>query len=115
MAELTPGLSLQEFTSQHGDCTLFYQLLALTGTVYAWVGTDRGNMGSLVAALETRRGPTAVSTLLGPSGTESHQASQLAERLQRRAQKHIILSVNLPSDDFIPHVEQRLLEELCVA
>lgn len=115
MDELTPSLSLQEFTSQHGDLTIYYQLLTLTGSVYAWVGMQQGNMGGLVAALGSSRGPPAVSTLLGPSAAGSHQASQLAERLQRRAQKHVLLSMNLPSDDLIPHVEQRLLEELCVA
>ncbi|KAK8726417.1 hypothetical protein OTU49_010255 [Cherax quadricarinatus] len=114
MDELVPGLSLREFISQHGDLTIYYQLLTLTGSVYAWVGTEQGSMGGLVAAMVSRVGPPAVSTLLGPSGAGSHQTSQLAERLQKRAQKHVLLSMNLPSDDLIPHVEQRLLEELCV-
>lgn len=115
MDEVVPGLNLREFISQHGDCTIYYQLLTLRGSVYAWVGKQQGNLGGLVAALGSRVGPPAVSTLLGPSGAGSHQASQLAERLQKRVQKPVLLSMNLPSDDLIPHVEQRLLEELCVA
>lgn len=109
------NLNLQEFSSQQGDSTIYYQLLNLSGSVYIWVGTQQGNLASLVAALGSRIGPPAVSTLLGPSGAQSHQASQLAQRLQRRSQRQVLLSVNLPSDDLIPHVEQRLLEELCVA
>ncbi|KAK3870944.1 hypothetical protein Pcinc_023879 [Petrolisthes cinctipes] len=108
------GLNLQEFTSQHGDLTLYYQLVSLTGSVYIWVGTDQGNFGSLIAAMESRVGPPALSTLLGPAGDQTHSTSQLAERLQRRTKKHLLLSVNVPSDDLLPQVEQRLIEELCV-
>lgn len=113
--DVASNLSLQEFVSNNGDFTIYYQLLNLTGSVYIWVGTEQGNLAGLVAALGSRVGPLAASTLLGPLGAQSHEASQLAQRLQRRCKQQILLSVNLPTDDLIPHVEKRLLEELCVA
>lgn len=114
MDEIAPGLGLQEFCSQQGDSTIYYHLLNLSGSVYVWVGTEQGYLEGMVAALGSRLGPSAVTTLLGSSDAQSLQASHLAERLQRRTQRHILLSLNLPSDELIPHVEQRLLEELCV-
>lgn len=113
--EVPTNMRIQEFSSDNGDCTIYYHLLHMSGSVYAWVGTEQANMGSLVAAMATRIGPPALTTLLGPSSVGSHAWAQAAQRLHKRTGHQVLLSVNLPSDELLQHVEQRLLEELCCA
>jgi len=113
--EVPSNMHVQEFCSDIGERTIYYHLLKMSGSVYVWVGTDQANMGSLVAALATRVGPPASATLLGPSSVCSHAWSQVAQRLHSRTGQQVLLSVNLPSDGLLEHVEQRLLEELCMA
>ena len=108
-------MNLREFHSQEGGITLYYQLLTLAGSVYIWVGTEEAKLGSLVAAFTPRVGPPATSSLLGPVSEGSQRTTLMAQRLQERIQKHVLLSVNVPSDDLMLGVEQRLVEELCVA
>ncbi|KAG0717746.1 Proteasome assembly chaperone 4 [Chionoecetes opilio] len=116
MDEITPNtMNIREFQSQEGPITLYYQLLSLAGSVYVWVGTEDAKLGSLVAAFTSRVGPPATSSLLGPVGEGSQRVSSMAQRLQERVRKQVLLSVNVPSDELMVGVEQRLLEELCVA
>lgn len=116
MDELTPNtMNLREFHSQEGGTTLYYQMLTLAGSVYIWVGTEEAKLGSLVAAFTPRVGPPATSSLLGPVTEGSQRTTLMAQRLQERIKKHILLSVNVPSEDLMLGVEQRLVEELCVA
>ena len=115
MAEDMPPLQLEEFSSQAGNSTIYYQLLRLTGSVYVWVGTDRGLMAGLVAAAKPRVGSPVVSTLLGSSSANDQQTVEMTRRLQQRTDLFILLSLNLPSDDLLAHVEERLVEKLCFA
>ncbi|CAL4061736.1 unnamed protein product [Meganyctiphanes norvegica] len=113
--EVPTNMHVTEFCSDIGERTIYYHLLHMSGSVYAWVGTEQANMGSMVTALATRVGPPASATLLGPSSVGSHAWSQVAQRLHSRTGQQVLLSVNLPNDDVLPQVEQRLLEELCMA
>lgn len=116
MDGLAPNtMNLREFRSQEGIVTLYYQLLTLAGSVYIWVGTEEARLGSLVAAFSPRVGPPATSSLLGPATEGSQRIALMAQRLQERIQKQVLLSVNVPNEDLMLGVEQRLVEELCVA
>lgn len=116
MDEVAPNtMNLREFCSQEGGITLYYQLLNLAGSVYIWVGMEEAKLGSLVAAFTPRVGPPATSSLLGPATEGTQRVNLMAQRLQERIKKHVLLSVNVPSEDLMLGVEQRLVEELCVA
>ncbi|XP_076049313.1 proteasome assembly chaperone 4-like [Oratosquilla oratoria] len=107
-----PNIRLEEFSSQLGDRTLYYQVLRMKECMYIWVGTEEGGMGDLTASMSSRIGP-ATSTLLGPATTL--EVSQLAGRLHQRSGFQIFLSVNVGDHEVLPHVEEHLVEELCLA
>ena len=112
--QLIPStLNLQEHSSRSGNTVIYYQFLKLHGSIYVWVGTDQGQMSGLVAAMKPRVGASVVSTLLGPSDVDNQQANQIAERLQRRTNQHIMLSLNVPNEQHLNHIEETILEQLC--
>lgn len=102
-------LRIDEFSSSIGDITLYYHVLHLEESVYVWIGTESGQMSSLIGAFHSRvdGAPPAISNILGP--INDGQSCHLAERLQHRIGKNIFLSANLPDEALSLHAEEQLI------
>ena len=84
----------------------------MSGSAYAWVGTEAGEQGSLVLAMSSRLQNSApVSTLIG--GSMQDMNASCASRLQAKLHFPLLLSLSIPEDMLVlDHVERTLLEKL---
>ena len=113
---LQSNFKIAEFSKQHGQADLFYQILSMKNSIYCWVGTESGEHGSLAATFPSRidgiEGKNSPASVL-VGGACQELAQSASSRIHAKLKMPVFLSLNIPDDQILlTQIEKTIIEKV---
>ncbi|KAJ3032434.1 proteasome (prosome, macropain) assembly chaperone 4 [Rhizophlyctis rosea] len=116
---MTTPFPVHEHTEEYFENTVYFQLITLADSIFAWVGTApstdnprlAGRLDSLAVAMPTKYDTVAPGTSLLGGGADDF-SERLAKRLATKLKRQIFVSLNLTkdNDELVAFAEKRLAQ-----
>uniref|UniRef100_A0A0A9Z9J2 Proteasome assembly chaperone 4 n=1 Tax=Lygus hesperus TaxID=30085 RepID=A0A0A9Z9J2_LYGHE len=108
--EVEPTFKPHQFTDTVLGQQVTFEILKMNSSVYVWIGSSsRNTMENMCMAIPSRFSPQPLaSTWFG----ETDVTSPMSQKLSKKLNKPVILSLNVLDQHAVPHVEQALFSDI---